>query len=229
MRLAAWLADASGAQLVAAFVSESDHPFARNDREFQRLLRDHMTGLRAGARQACGALADRGDLDVVATPGVTSAIGLHDLARDWGSDLLVVGSTHRGPVGRVFPGSTAERLLVDAPCPIAIAPQGFAKRPLSSIGRIGVGTDGTRSGGAALAVAEELARGLAAELEVFSPAGPAQARRLFEREAERFDLLVLGAARHGPLEHAAPLSPIRSLMNGASFPVVVVPHDFALR
>jgi nucleotide-binding universal stress UspA family protein len=92
-----------------------------------------------------------------------------------------------------------------------------------------VGTDGTRSGQAALTAAGELAHDLCAQLEVFSAVGPAQARRLFEREAERLDMLVLGAGRHGPLEHSTPVSAIRSLMHRAPLPLVIVPHDLARR
>jgi len=141
----------------------------------------------------------------------------------------VVGSTHRGSVGRVFPGSTAERLLVDAPCPIAIAPRGFAERARASIATIGVGMDDTRSGEAALEEARKLAAHLSATLEILPGVGVAEARKLSDRETERLDLLVLGAGRYGPLEHSAPASPIRSLMHRVTLPVVVVPRDFARR
>ena len=40
--------------------------------------------------------------------------------------LIVVGSTHTGRAGRVLPGSTAERLLHGSPCPVAVAPKGYA-------------------------------------------------------------------------------------------------------
>src|SRR5688572_25949358 len=35
-----------------------------------------------------------------------------------GPDLIVVGSTGRGRLGRVFPGATGERLFQGAPCPV---------------------------------------------------------------------------------------------------------------
>jgi hypothetical protein len=44
------------------------------------------------------------------------------------TSLIIVGATHRGQRGRVFPGSTAERLMSDADCPVAIAPNGYAAR-----------------------------------------------------------------------------------------------------
>src|SRR5215204_3184609 len=54
---------------------------------------------------------------------------------------VVVGaaSTTRGVVGRIAPGSTAERLLHGAPCSVAVAPAGYADTcPPVFAGRIGV-------------------------------------------------------------------------------------------
>lgn len=42
--------------------------------------------------------------------------------------LIAVGSTTRGPVGRLLPGGIAERLLTGAACPVAIAPRDYAGR-----------------------------------------------------------------------------------------------------
>jgi nucleotide-binding universal stress UspA family protein len=80
--------------------------------------------------------------------------------------LLVLGSTHRGPIGQVFPGTVAERLLSDAPCPLAIAPRGYADRSHGGVGLIGVGYDGSRNARAALEMAKELARAAGDELRI---------------------------------------------------------------
>ena len=53
------------------------------------------------------------------------ARGLHDTAMSEQANLIVVGSTHHGPLGRVLLGSVGERLLADAPCAVAIALPGF--------------------------------------------------------------------------------------------------------
>jgi nucleotide-binding universal stress UspA family protein len=89
---------------------------------------------------------------------------LHDLAERIGAALVVVGSTRRGPVGRVVPGSTAERLLHGSPCPVAIAPRGYAQA--GPIETIGVGYDGSDESEAALAAACEAARRFGAGLRV---------------------------------------------------------------
>ena len=52
---------------------------------------------------------------------------------------IVVGSSHRGPVGRIVPGSVGERLLHGAPCPVAVAPRGYSGEAFAGIQRIGVG------------------------------------------------------------------------------------------
>ena len=52
----------------------------------------------------------------------SAARALHEAAEAQDAGLLVVGSTNRGAIGRVLPGSTAERLMHGAPCPIAIVP-----------------------------------------------------------------------------------------------------------
>jgi nucleotide-binding universal stress UspA family protein len=60
--------------------------------------------------------------------------GLHDVAERERAALIVVGSPRGGPVGRTTAGATAQQLLHGAPCPIAIAPDGYASRA----GRLGV-------------------------------------------------------------------------------------------
>ncbi len=47
--------------------------------------------------------------------GVAAPRALHEVAEDEGADVIVLGSTHRGGLGRVLPGSVGERLLHGAP------------------------------------------------------------------------------------------------------------------
>lgn len=85
--------------------------------------------------------------------------GLHENAGRHGADLIVVGSCHRGTVGRVLLGSDAAKTLRDAPCAVAVAPTGWDGA--ADIHRIGVGFDKRESSLAAL----DVARALAAEHE----------------------------------------------------------------
>jgi nucleotide-binding universal stress UspA family protein len=41
-----------------------------------------------------------------------------DLAAELGADLVVIGMRHRSAVGKFLLGSTAQRILMDAPCPV---------------------------------------------------------------------------------------------------------------
>ncbi len=57
--------------------------------------------------------------------------------------LIVVGSTTRGPLGRLVIGGVGERLLAGAACPVAIAPRGYGDAPPARLARVGVGLDGS--------------------------------------------------------------------------------------
>ena len=89
--------------------------------------------------------------------------GLHELAESLGSDLLVVGSSVRGLLGRVMVGDDTRAALDGAPCPVAVAPAGYAEHP-NTIGRIGVGYDGSSDSVRALDLARTLAHELDASL-----------------------------------------------------------------
>ena len=41
-----------------------------------------------------------------------------DLAEELGAELVVIGMRHRTAVGKFLLGSTAQRILMDAPCPV---------------------------------------------------------------------------------------------------------------
>jgi nucleotide-binding universal stress UspA family protein len=68
--------------------------------------------------------------------GLSAARALHEAAEAEDAGLLVVGSRKDGPLGRVRAGSTVERLLHGAPCPIAVVPGGWESR--GGLGTIGV-------------------------------------------------------------------------------------------
>jgi nucleotide-binding universal stress UspA family protein len=82
--------------------------------------------------------------------------------------LIVVGSTHRGRVGRVVPGSVGERLLSGAACPVAVAPLAYADGELREAGLIGVGFDGSEEARRALAAARALAQRSGARMRVIA-------------------------------------------------------------
>jgi nucleotide-binding universal stress UspA family protein len=85
--------------------------------------------------------------------------GLHTVAEQRAADLLVIGSCHRGPLGRTLLGDDAGRALDGAPCAVAIAPRGYAAAAPASlrVARIGVGCDTSHESAWALEVARALA------------------------------------------------------------------------
>jgi nucleotide-binding universal stress UspA family protein len=118
----------------------------------------------------------------VAVVTVAEGEELAAAAREQGADLVVLGSTHRGPLGRFVPGTTMEHLLSGAPIAVAVAPPHFAGRadedaewqPLDGDGEdtgmrvIGVGYDGSPGARGALEYATGLARRNGAALRVYT-------------------------------------------------------------
>ena len=94
--------------------------------------------------------------------------GLQKLAEEIEPEAIVVGSTHRGKVGRVLPGSVGERLLHGAPCPVVVAPRGYAGRAREGIRTIGVGYDGSDEAKLALASARGWAERLGASVRLIA-------------------------------------------------------------
>ena len=71
------------------------------------------------------------------------AHALEELAEDEQADLLVIGSTALGPVGRVVIGSVGGRLMHGSPCAVAVAPKGYRDTDPDIPQKIGVCWDGS--------------------------------------------------------------------------------------
>jgi nucleotide-binding universal stress UspA family protein len=82
--------------------------------------------------------------------------GLHQAAQEQGADLLVIGSCHRGRLGRTVLGSDVLSTLREAPCAVAIAPRGYATTA-HRLSVLGVGSDGSPESDMALSAARALA------------------------------------------------------------------------
>jgi len=107
-----------------------------------------------------------------AFPSTSAPRGLQQLAEERAADLIVVGSSHRGQIGQVLPGSVGFRLLHGAPCAVAVATRGFRERPESELTSIAIGFDGSPEAEIALRGAIELAESCGASLEVVTVAEP---------------------------------------------------------
>ncbi|MEA2286896.1 MAG: hypothetical protein QOJ21_2939 [Solirubrobacteraceae bacterium] len=96
------------------------------------------------------------------------AQGLHRVAEHEQADLIVVGSTHHGAVGRAFAGDDAVATIHGSPCPVAVAPRAAAAADGAAFGRIGVGYDSRPESRQALALAAQLAKDAGARLALLS-------------------------------------------------------------
>ena len=102
------------------------------------------------------------------TMAATSPLrGLTQLAQAEAADLLVVGPSHRRRLGRARHNTTAQRVLHDAPCAVAVATR--RSRPVR---RVGVAYDGSPESELALEAGRELARWLEATLVLFGVTEP---------------------------------------------------------
>jgi nucleotide-binding universal stress UspA family protein len=125
-------------------------------------------------RQAASILEAAGDVvgdlpaDYRTVASTSPARGLAALAEDEGVEAIVVGSTHRGPVGRVLSGSTAERLLHGTACPVAVAPRGYRRHRSKPIEAIGAAFTDSPEGHEAVRVAADLAARAHVSLIVYS-------------------------------------------------------------
>lgn len=159
--LAGYLARRTGAKVVAlsAFpfgalpASERQVALEQESEELFSLLRDSLSGVDVTTKAVCDPSPSR---------------ALTELAEETEPDLIVLGSTHRSTLGRVYPGSVGERLLHGSPCPVAVAPRGYAKRRHLGVGLIGVGYRGTVESDLALEEADQLARALDAAVRVIA-------------------------------------------------------------
>ena len=93
--------------------------------------------------------------------------GLHEIAAREHADLLAVGSSRRGLVGRILMGDDTVAVLDRAPCAVVIAPREHASAGTKWTA-IGVGYDASPASERALAVGRSVAAQHGANLLVFT-------------------------------------------------------------
>lgn len=104
--------------------------------------------------------------------GGTPAGVINDLSENEEVDMIVVGSPHRGAIGRAVIGSVAEGLLHGAPCEVVAAPRGYAETRHEPFGLVAVAFDGTPESKLALARAQQLAGATGATLRILTVSSP---------------------------------------------------------
>lgn len=221
LALARGLAAIKGAELVLCVALELD-PLATPAAAYERAMAEAEERLSVRARELLGPMP----FSIRMVGGVSAPRALTAIADERHVDVVVIGSTHRGGLGRVLPGSVGERLLHGAPCAVLVAPSGFAGRESFAIGSVGVGYDGRDEAGLARQVAEGLATELGATLEVITVGeGEGDPADVLAGRSRELDLLVVGSRGYGPVRHALLGGVSSDVMRKASCPVLVVPRS----
>jgi nucleotide-binding universal stress UspA family protein len=171
--LARALADAAGADVLAVCAYPYDD---RPEAHFNLAMRPPLEELAEKTlEKLCEPLTEDAHVRRIAVADLSPARALQRIAREQHAALIVSGSSHAGRHARLHPGSTAERLLQGAPCPVALAPLGYRTRPHLRLERISVGYDASEEGARALSAALLVARAAGAPLRVirvFTPDWP---------------------------------------------------------
>jgi nucleotide-binding universal stress UspA family protein len=165
LALADVLASTLGSSIVIAFV----HPYGRlssllSGSEYEQLVREVSEKTFPMVRERLRSVSER-RMELIAEE--SPAAGLHALAEREQARVIVIGSSRRSRLGRVFPGGTGERLLSGASAPVAVAPAGHADSN-RSLRTLGCGFDGAPESERALAWAAALARRASAQLRVIA-------------------------------------------------------------
>jgi nucleotide-binding universal stress UspA family protein len=182
-------------------------------------------------------------VDCLRLYGGRAARALHEAAEEHDAGLVVVGSSRERRLG----GSTAERLLQGAPCPVAVVPPDW--RVDHPIATVGVGYDRGDAALEAVRAAHALARRAHATLRVIAAledverAGvesdlrdlgddvPVEVEVLGEDPADALidasdevDVLVCASRRYGPLRAVLLGDVTRRVTAEARCPVIVLPR-----
>lgn len=162
------LARAAGAEATVAIAYKAAIPKDSSGTES-----DYQARLRYEAEQElerARGLAPELPAEAFRTVRGSAASALHRLAEEIGADAIVVGTSHRGALGRVWAGSATEQVLHGAPCAVAVAPVDYAQLPQErrSLRRVGVAYDGSPEAKAALHAAVALAQSAGAAIAPIS-------------------------------------------------------------
>ncbi len=128
LNLAAQISRRTGDKIVATSIVERPWPPKGGPGEDE-----YLKYVSAQASQSLEQLVSKLPADVgisvLVHQSTSVPTGLTDLAAAQQADLVVVGSSSSGLLGRVALGSVTDRLVHTAAVPVAIAPRGYPMRP----------------------------------------------------------------------------------------------------
>lgn len=128
INLAVQLSRTTGEKVIAAVIVERSLPAGVNPIEDE-----YQAHVAAQATESLQGAVDRvrGDLDIAVVVHESTSIprGLTELVDQHNADLVIVGSSSSGLLGRVALGSVTDRLVHTAAVPVIIAPRGYPLSP----------------------------------------------------------------------------------------------------
>lgn len=142
----------SPARIDAEFAAYAEKLAADSERE----ARSHLDGL------GCGI-----DVSFLQVANRTAGRGLLEAIEQTGADVLVVGPSSDGALGRVVLGSTSDCLLHASPVPVAIPPRGY-RLSKTGLARITCAYSGTSESAQTVQRVATLAKGRRVALRVVS-------------------------------------------------------------
>jgi nucleotide-binding universal stress UspA family protein len=166
------------------------------------------------------------DAEILACAYPPAGPRLLELAEKNEGDLLVVGCSHRGPLGRHLIGDQTAGALNGARCAVAIAPTGYASRP-RRFSTIGVVCGASSESDSMLAAVSTLAADHGAKIRrvpVGSPRQSAGDEPNAENQAvsEELDLLVVSSGEDGPRDRSPGARAWHHLARRTPCPLLVI-------
>ncbi len=166
LHLAAQIARCTGDKIIAtAIVERSLPPKAdRVEDEYYQYVTSQASG---SLERVVSELPGDLDMTVLVHQSTSIPTGLTELAAEHNADLVVVGSSSSGLLGRVALGSVTERLVHTAAVPVAIAPRGYPMAP-GPISRLTAAYGGAADAVGLIATSAELAKRWSVRLRIVS-------------------------------------------------------------
>lgn len=166
LHLAAQLSRCTGDRIIAAAIVE--RPWPRKPDPYEN---EYLSYLGEQAQKNVKEMVDQLPEDLDIWPLVHQApsvpVGLTELAAEMSADVVVVGSSSSGLLGRIALGSVTDRLVHTAAVPVAIAPRGYPAQS-GKIERLTVAYGGHADAVGLVAASAELAQQWSAKLRIAS-------------------------------------------------------------
>jgi nucleotide-binding universal stress UspA family protein len=219
LNLAAQLSRTTGDKVIAAVIVERAMPAGVDpiEDEFQ----DHVAAQATKAlERVIDRVRDNSDISVVVHQSTSIPRGLMELVDQHHADLVVVGSSSSGLLGKVALGSVTDRLVHTVGVPVAIAPRGYSPSA-NPIERLTASYGGAADAAGLIATSAELAKrwGVRLRIASFTVRPPSMFGGLVESSAER--LVVRQWARRNMDSALKQLNDARTVVDVPDVDVVV--------